>query len=388
MTMFFNTLKLAVRSTLANKMRSFLTMLGIIIGVVSVVMLMSIAESTTSSITDAISSMGSDLLTVMVTDDDVKLKSDDYMELTQYDAIKGVAPYLAVNGTARSGSEYVSASGIGVTAEYQEIADLALQAGRGIQPTDLEWRTNVAVIGTEIAEELFESYDVIGKTFQMSNRTFTVVGLLEESGTDFTGSLDARVLIPLTTAQRISDSASVSTCYVQAASSNDIALAQSMTEAFLYAKTGDEDAYSVLNMSALLDTLDSVMSKVSLMLGGIAAISLLVGGIGIMNIMLVSVAERTREIGIRKAIGARRADIMSQFLIEACTLSILGGLIGLGVSALGLRAFGLIANLNVRLEWSAAMGALLFCVLIGVIFGSYPASKASRMTPIDALQRR
>ena len=388
MTMFFNTLKLAVRSTLANKMRSFLTMLGIIIGVVSVVMLMSIAESTTSSITDAISSMGSDLLTVMVTDDDVKLKSDDYMELTQYDAIKGVAPYLTVNGTARSGSEYVSASGIGVTAEYQEIADLALQAGRGIQPTDLEWRTNVAVIGTEIAEELFESYDVIGKTFQMSNRTFTVVGLLEESGTDFTGSLDARVLIPLTTAQRISDSASVSTCYVQAASSNDIALAQSMTEAFLYAKTGDEDAYSVLNMSALLDTLDSVMSKVSLMLGGIAAISLLVGGIGIMNIMLVSVAERTREIGIRKAIGARRADIMSQFLIEACTLSILGGLIGLGVSALGLRAFGLIANLNVRLEWSAAVGALLFCVLIGVIFGSYPASKASRMTPIDALQRR
>lgn len=386
--MFFNTLKLAVRSTLANKMRSFLTMLGIIIGVVSVVMLMSIAESTTSSITDAISSMGSDLLTVMVTDDDVKLKSDDYMELTQYDAIKGVAPYLAVNGTARSGSEYVSASGIGVTAEYQEIADLALQAGRGIQPTDLEWRTNVAVIGTEIAEELFESYDVIGKTFQMSNRTFTVVGLLEESGTDFTGSLDARVLIPLTTAQRISDSASVSTCYVQAASSNDVALAQSLTEAFLYAKTGDEDAYSVLNMSALLDTLDSVMSKVSLMLGGIAAISLLVGGIGIMNIMLVSVAERTREIGIRKAIGARRADIMSQFLIEACTLSILGGLIGLGVSALGLRAFGLIANLNVRLEWSAAVGALLFCVLIGVIFGSYPASKASRMTPIDALQRR
>ncbi len=388
MTMFFNTLKLAVRSTLANKMRSFLTMLGIIIGVVSVVMLMSIAESTTSSITDAISSMGSDLLTVMVTDDDVKLKSDDYMELTQYDAIKGVAPYLTINGTARSGSEYVSASGIGVTAEYQEIADLALQAGRGIQPTDLEWRTNVAVIGTEIAEELFESYDVIGKTFQMSNRTFTVVGLLEESGTDFTGSLDARVLIPLTTAQRISDSASVSTCYVQAASSNDVALAQSMTEAFLYAKTGDEDAYSVLNMSALLDTLDSVMSKVSLMLGGIAAISLLVGGIGIMNIMLVSVAERTREIGIRKAIGARRADIMSQFLIEACTLSILGGLIGLGVSALGLRAFGLIANLNVRLEWSAAVGALLFCVLIGVIFGSYPASKASRMTPIDALQRR
>ena len=381
MTMFFNTLRLALRATLANKMRSFLTMLGIIIGVMSVVMLMSIAQSTTSSITTAISDMGSELLTATVTDENAALSAEDFMTLAEYDAIAGVAPYLNVSGTARSGSEYVTAAGYGVTEDYLAVADISLQAGRGIVPSDLEWRTSVAVIGTEIAEELYESYDVIG-------RTFTIVGLLEESGSDLTGSLDSRVIVPLTTAQRLSDTTAISTCYVKAASADDVALAQALTESHLFSLTGDEDAYSVFNMSELLDTLDSVMSTLSLMLGGIAAISLLVGGIGIMNIMLVSVAERTREIGIRKAIGARRLHIMMQFLIEACVLSILGGLLGLALSALGLRIFALAADIAIALEWRAAVGALLFCMFIGVIFGSYPANKASRMTPIDALQRR
>ena len=388
MTMFFNTLRLALRATLANKMRSFLTMLGIIIGVMSVVMLMSIAQSTTSSITTAISDMGSELLTATVTDENAALSAEDFMTLAEYDAIAGVAPYLNVSGTARSGSEYVTAAGYGVTEDYLAVADISLQAGRGIVPSDLEWRTSVAVIGTEIAEELYESYDVIGRTFTMSNRTFTIVGLLEESGSDLTGSLDSRVIVPLTTAQRLSDTTAISTCYVKAASADDVALAQALTESHLFSLTGDEDAYSVFNMSELLDTLDSVMSTLSLMLGGIAAISLLVGGIGIMNIMLVSVAERTREIGIRKAIGARRLHIMMQFLIEACVLSILGGLLGLALSALGLRIFALAADIAIALEWRAAVGALLFCMFIGVIFGSYPANKASRMTPIDALQRR
>jgi putative ABC transport system permease protein len=151
--------------------------------------------------------------------------------------------------------------------------------------------------------------------------------------------------------------------------------------------THDEEAYTVYNMTELLDTLDDVMSTLSLMLGGIAAISLLVGGIGIMNIMLVSVAERTREIGIRKAIGARRSHIMLQFLIEACVLSILGGLLGLGLSALGLRIFVIVADMAITMEWRAVVAALVFCIFIGVVFGSYPAAKASKMTPIDALQR-
>ena len=388
MTMLLNTLRLAMRSILGNKMRSFLTMLGIIIGVVSVVMLMSIAEGTTSSVTSAISSMGSEQLTVTVTEENIELTSEDFLALEALDGVKGVAPYLQVSGTARSGSEYVSASGYGVTEDYLDVADVALQAGRGIVPSDLEWRTNVAVIGTEIAGELYASYDVIGETFTMSNRTFTVVGLLEESGSDGTGSLDNRILIPLTTAQRISDSTVVNTCYVRAESADTVETVQTLVELYLYSLTGDEDSYSVFNMSELLETLDDVMGTLSLMLGGIAGISLLVGGIGIMNIMLVSVAERTREIGIRKAIGARRLHIMMQFLIEACVLSLLGGLIGLGVSMAGLKVFSVIAETEIAIESVAAIGALGFCMVIGLIFGGYPAAKASRMTPIDALQRR
>ena len=383
MTMFFNSLRLAVRSTLANKMRSFLTMLGIIIGVMSVIVLVSIAQSTTSSISNAIASMGSDLLTVTVTDEDITLDEDDFLAMEDYDAIAGVAPYLTVSSTARSGSTYTSVSAIGVTSEYMDIAGRELESGRAIVQSDLDWRTYTAVIGTEVAGDLFESYDVIGKTFTMSGHTFTIVGLLAESGS----STDSQVIIPLTTASRIADSTAITTAYIKASSTSTVDIAQAQAEYQMQLLTGDEDSYTVYNMSELLDTMDDVMNTLSLMLGGIAAISLLVGGIGIMNIMLVSVAERTREIGIRKAIGARRSHIMMQFLIEACVLSILGGLIGLGLSALGLRIFAMIADMTIAIEWRAAIVALLFCVVIGVAFGSYPAAKASKMTPIEALQR-
>ena len=383
MTMFFNSLRLAVRSTLANKMRSFLTMLGIIIGVMSVIILVSIAQSTTSSITSAIASMGSDLLTVTVTDEDITLDADDYLAMEDFDAIAGVAPYLTVSSTARSGSTYTSVSAIGITGEYMDIAGREMESGREIVQSDLDWRTYTAVIGTGVAGDLFEDYDVIGKTFTMSGHTFTIVGLLAESGSDS----DNQVLIPLTTAQRIADSTAITTAYVKASSTNTVDIAQAQAEYQMLLLTGDEDSYTVYNMSELLDTMDDVMNTLSLMLGGIAAISLLVGGIGIMNIMLVSVAERTREIGIRKAIGARRSHIMMQFLIEACVLSILGGLIGLGLSAVGLRIFEAIADMTISIEWRAAVAALLFCVVIGVAFGSYPAAKASKMTPIEALQR-
>jgi putative ABC transport system permease protein len=383
MTMFLNSLRLAVRSTLANKMRSFLTMLGIIIGVMSVIVLVSIAQSTTSSITSAIASMGSDLLTVTVTDEDISLDAEDFMQMEDYDAIAGVAPYLTVSSTARSGSNYTSVSAIGITGDYMEIAGREMESGREIVDSDLEWRTYTALIGTNVAGKLFESYDVIGKTFTMSGHSFTIVGLLAETGSN----TDSQILIPLTTAQRIADSTAITTAYVQASSSNTVDIAQAQAEYHMLSLTRDEESYTVYNMSEILETLDSVMSTLSLMLGGIAAISLLVGGIGIMNIMLVSVAERTREIGIRKAIGARRSHIMMQFLIEACVLSILGGLIGLGLSALGLEIFAMVADMTIAMEWRAATLALLFCVVIGVAFGSYPAAKASKMTPIEALQR-
>lgn len=387
--MFFSSLKLAIRATLSNKMRSFLTMLGIIIGVMSVVMLISITKSSTSTITDAINSMGTELLSVTVTDTDASLKESDFMVLEEYsDYISDVSPYITVSGAAKSGSEYTMASVKGVTEKYMDINDMELQAGRKIVASDLEWRTRVAVIGTDIAEDLWESYDVLGKKFTFNGQSFMVVGLLEESGTTLSGSIDSSIMIPLTTAKRISDTTSITTASIRAKSSDTVETAQKIVEAHLYDLLEDEDSYSVLNISTLLDALDTVMDTMSLMLGGIAGISLLVGGIGIMNIMLVSVAERTREIGIRKAIGARRLHIMLQFLIEACVLSILGGVIGLLISALGLRIISYIADFEFAVNPSAASIALIFCVLIGIIFGSYPAAKASKLTPIEALQRK
>lgn len=386
MSMLLSSLRLAVRAILANKMRSFLTMLGVIIGVTSMVALVSIGQGATGSVTGAISSMGAGLLTVSVTDEDVVLTREDYEALEAYDAIAGVAPYVTTSSVARAGDGYMNVSVYGVTESFLSVAGLAVQAGRGVAPTDLASRTNVAVIGVEVAGELFESYDVIGKTITMDGRTFTIVGLLEESGSDASGSLDSRVLIPLTTGQRLADSSSVNACYVAAASSELVA--QALAQMRLLELTRDEDAFDVYDMSSLLDTLDDVMSTLSLMLGGIAAIALLVGGVGIMNIMLVSVAERTREIGIRKAIGARRAHILLQFLIEACALSLLGCLLGLALSALVLAVFSAVAGMTVEIERRAAAAAVAFSAVIGVAFGGYPAAKASRMAPIDALQRR
>lgn len=386
--MFFNSLRLALRSIFKSKMRSFLTMLGIIIGVMSVVMLMSIAQSATGSITGAIASMGAELLNASITEEDIAITETDIEPLKDSEYISIIAPYLSMNGTARSGSNYVAASPVGITGAYLTALDLKLQSGRSIVPSDLEWKTKVAVIGTEIAGKLYESYDVIGKTFRMSNTTFTVVGLLSESGSDTSGSLDSRILIPLTTAQHLSDNTDITTFYVKATSADDVDAAKKQTEVLLYSLTGDEEAYSVYDQSQLQSTLDDVTSTMSLLYGGIAAISLLVGGIGIMNIMLVSVAERTREIGIRKAIGAHRSHIMMQFLIEACVLSVIGGLVGLTLSVIGLKIYSIIAKTETELYSLAAFASLGFCSIIGILFGGYPAAKAANMTPIDALQRK
>ena len=382
------TWKMAFASIFSNKMRSFLTMLGIIIGVLAVTLLVSVVQGATGQVTSQIASMGSNLLTVSVTDTRVNL----YITMDDLDALQGkegvalTAPIVTTNAEVAGNGESQTASVQGVTPNYFSITDLNVQTGRLLGQTDIDNRTDVALIGTDLAETLFDTSDVVGQTMTIGERTFTIVGLLEEQGSSLTGSQDERVLIPFTTAQRMTQNTQITAFYASAESSDTVTQAQNALNRFMYAALGDEDSYTIYNQSALLEAMDEVLGTMSLLLGGIAGISLLVGGIGIMNIMLVSVTERTREIGIRKAIGAQRSDILIQFLIEAIVLSLLGGLIGLALGMMGAALLSAYMGMTIQVSLGIAAIAIGFSVLVGVVFGVYPAAKASRLHPIEALR--
>lgn len=384
--MTWKILKLSLQSIYNNKMRSFLTMLGIIIGVMAVVILVSITEGATSGITDSISSMGSSLITATISDEDVTLSVEDVESLASYRSIDCVAPIVSVSDTVSKGTESGSYTVIGTTADYFTVQDETVQSGRLLADSDIEWDTNVAIIGTDVAEDLFGTWDAVGGTISIGDKIFKVVGVIEEQGSSLTGSDDSSIIIPYTVAERLSGTSGVSSFYVRASSDNMVDSAVNSISNYLLQLTRDEDSYSVNNSSDVLDTMDDVTNTLSILLGGIAAISLVVGGIGIMNIMLVSVSERTREIGIRKAIGAKRRHIMAQFLCEACILSVLGGLIGLLGSFIGIQIYNIVADTSISMSVGVSVGAIIFCALIGIIFGSYPASKASKLQPIEALR--
>ncbi|MCD8188294.1 MAG: ABC transporter permease [Ruminococcus sp.] len=383
--MTWKIIKLSLKAIYNNKMRSLLTMLGIIIGVMAVVILVSITEGATSGITDSISSMGSSLITATISDEDVTLSAENVEELTDYRSISSVAPIISLNETVTKGTESGSYSIIGTTASYFEVQDEGVQSGRILAESDEEWTTRVAVIGTDVAEDLFDTWDAVGGTITIGDKVYKVVGVIEEQGSSLSGSDDSSIIIPYSTAARTSGQSGVSSFYVKATSDSMVNSAVNSISMFLLQATRDEDAYTVSNSSDVLDTMEDVTDTMSLLLAGIAAISLVVGGIGIMNIMMVSVSERTREIGIRKAIGAKRRHIMLQFLCEACILSVLGGLIGLLLSFVTIRIYNIIASASVVMNGSIAAAAILFCAVIGVAFGSYPAAKASRLQPIDSL---
>ena len=378
-------LKLSLKAIWNNKLRSFLTMLGIIIGVMAVVVLVSITQGASDGITSSIADMGSDRITATVSSDDVSLSVESVESLAEYSMIDSVAPVVTISKTVKKGASSGNYSVYGITPDYFNVQDVDVQKGRRLVDSDIEWNTRVCVIGTDVATDLFETWDAVDGTITVGEQVYTVVGVLEEQGSSFAGVSNSSILIPYSTAAKMTGESSVSTFYVKATSENTVERAMSMTETFLLQATRDEDAFSVSNESSVLDTMDEVDNTMSLLLAGIAAISLLVGGIGIMNIMLVSVTERTREIGIRKAVGARRKHIMLQFLCEACVLSVLGGLIGLGLSFGGIQIYNLVAGASTTMDWAVGGAAIAFCAVIGIVFGSYPAAKASRLQPIDAL---
>lgn len=383
--MTWKIIKLSLKSIYNNKLRSLLTMLGIIIGVMAVVILVSITQGAASGITNSISDMGSDKITAQIIDKEISLALEELEDLSENRLIDTVAPVISSNQTAKKNSESGSYSVIGVTESYFDVQEAVIQRGRLIKQSDIEWNTNVAVIGTDVAADLFGTWDAEGGTITINDKLYKVVGVLEEQGSSLVGSDNSSILIPITTAGKITGSNTISSFYVKSSGADTVERAVNYIESYLYSLTKDEDAYSVNNQSEVLDAMDDVNSTMSLLLGGIAAISLVVGGIGIMNIMLVSVTERTREIGIRKAIGAKRRHILTQFLCEACILSVLGGLIGLGLSVLIVSGYNFLTGSAADINRAIAFAAIAFCAVIGVGFGSYPAAKASKLQPIDAL---
>ena len=381
-------IKMAFASIKSSKMRSFLTSLGIIIGVFAVTMLVSIIQGTTNSITSRISSMGTNLLTANIrTQRNLHLSIEDLEKLQGTGGIDLISPIVMSSQTTQNGSKSLESTTIqGVLPGYATIRNLTITSGRFISQADIDSRSSVCIVGVKVCDELFGTRDVLGEQINVNGHYFTIVGILKETGTTATGSSDNQAIIPFTTAQRLFQSTIIRTIYVSAENEDSVTTAKSTLEAYLLDLTGNSNNFSVSSQTELLSNFSSIISTLTMVLGGIAGISLIVGGIGIMNIMLVSVTERTREIGIRKAIGAQRSDILLQFLIEAVVLSLLGGIVGILLSVFGLAIVAKIAAMTLSLSVGVALLAIIFSIAVGVGFGVYPANKASKLLPIEALR--
>ncbi len=391
--MIYQSFKMAVKAIAGNKMRSFLTILGVVIGVVAIVVLVSIGQGANSSVVESIEGMGTNLITANINARRMNpIDLDSLNELAQNEAISYVAPIASVSGTVKAGTTtYDDGVVQGTTPGYESIRNWTVAEGRFLQQPDIDNRSFVAVIGSEAATEMYGTTHAVGETFSLNGYTITVVGVLEAVGSSASGSNDNQILIPFTLAQRLSNQTSISSFYVSAASSAQVEQAQAAVESYLekafenYNTRSFGTQYSVFNQTEMLSTLNETTNTLTLMLGGIAAISLPVGGIGIMNIMLVSVSERTREIGIRKAIGAARGNILTQFLIESLVVSLMGGLLGLAISVAAVKALAPVLQMTLTIPVNVAWMAIAFSVFIGVVFGMYPANKASKLRPIEAL---
>jgi putative ABC transport system permease protein len=389
----------AIESLSANKLRTALTMLGVIIGVGSVVTLLAIGTGVGNNITSRIQSNGTNILTIQPDNrasSTARLTAKDVEALDEVAQLKAVVPSVTGNSRVVAGLESQSASINGTLPSYFEARSLTINDGDLFTADDSDARKRVAVLGATIAEELFPDGDSIGETILIANVPFKVSGVLKESGTSFGASPDDSVFVPLAVAQeklfpqRNGGLYSISSIIAVLRSEDESAAAQTAISAVLREQHGLEasqaDDFRIFNQAQLAETLNSVSATLTAFLGAIGAISLIVGGIGIMNIMLVSVTERTREIGVRKAIGARRGSIRLQFLIEALTVTVIAGLIGIGI---GVGISALVASTGaITPEVSMTTIAIAFAVsvLIGVIFGLYPAWRASLLSPVEALR--
>jgi putative ABC transport system permease protein len=391
---------LSLKSIWRNKTRSTLTMLGIIIGVSAVILLVSLGQGLQNYITGTFEDLGTNLVIVLPGKVDMsggfssgsspnfmgsKLDIEQAKELEQLGGpigAAGAAIEVPAGIRYRGKSKYTSVAGI--TANYGKIRNIQVDVGREIQNSDVDLSRNVAILGKGIAENLFGLTNPIGQEITVGEDRYQVIGLLAKLGSGGIGfDVDNFVAIPITSAQRLTGNSAVQTIVVQAKTKEQIPDAITLTKQYL-SKQMSSDDFSVIDQSNLLTSINQILGVLTTALGGIAAISLVVGGVGIMNIMLVSVTERTREIGLRKAVGAKPGDILSQFLIEAVILSVLGGMIGIFIGWGGAQIINRFFPASVSI-WSVTL-AFGVSALVGIVFGVAPAYRASKLDPIQALR--
>lgn len=386
---FIQAFKLAWQSILSSKMRSFLTMLGMIIGVGSVITLLGLMQGATNYMIDTFSDMGTNVLTVSVTNTDTrKVNVDEMYQLAEEDSaiFEGVTPEVSSNYTVKYGDTSTTTSVKGVGENYLELNSLSLSQGRFISYADIANRYNACVIGTYVVQKLFNGNVNLGDTVRINGDVYKIVGIQQEQAGSEQGSADDCIYIAYSNATRLAGSSDISSYTFVTKDADYVTMADSVLDNYLYNVFKDEDLYTISTSAELLDTINSITTILSSVLGGIAGISLLVAGIGIMNIMLVSVVERTKEIGIRKSLGAKRSDIMMQFVIEAASISMLGGIIGIVIGYVATNFIGNLVGVSAAPTTNSIILAFSVSAAIGIGFGYAPASKASKLNPIDALR--
>lgn len=400
--MFFSTVGMAFRAIVSNKLRTFLTMLGIIIGVSSVVALTAIGNGLSAYVSNEFDQLGANTLIIFpgdvfgsdggfsqegqssaIANSTLKMSDVKALERLRED-VTGVAPLSMKTAEMSFQGNNATSSVIGTSANYGEIYNTPVELGEFFSEADDSGSERVIVLGYGLNEELFGTADSIGKTIKVGSQPFRVVGVAEEKGGGFGGpSFDTYAYIPIRTFAKVFDNESIVEMIVKTKTSSDLDKHIRVIERDMLNRH-DSDEFSVINQSEILDTINQILGVLTIALGGISGISLLVGGIGIMNIMLVSVTERTREIGLRKALGATPNLIMLQFLIEAAVLSLLGGAIGLGIAALGVAAMQ--SFIPAAITGQAILLAVGVSTLVGLIFGAAPARRAANLSPIEALR--
>lgn len=393
---FAETFKMAVKNIAASKTRTFLTMLGIIIGVAAVMVIVGLGNGMEGYITDSFKSMGTDTLTVNIMGrGSSRSVSEEQMyalveDNTEY--FSKISPTVTMNSTVKIGNETSSTTSVtGIGEDYLDIKHYTVADGRNLMYADMLKRNSVCLVGSYINKEYYGG-NALGDTIKIGGRSYTIAGVMDEEADSESSSTDDAVYIPYSTAARLSFTGTVNSYLISVVSEDNIDKCVTIVENYLYDIFGDDDSYMVVSMSEVLDTMTSMVNLIIGVLAGIAGISLAVGGIGIMNIMLVSVTERTREIGIRKALGAKESVIMRQFVMESGVTSGLGGIFGIIIG----YALSAVATVVVErlMETSITVAPSLFAVAvafgisvgIGIIFGYLPAKKAAALNPIDALR--